>query len=310
EPDHAEAPLPGRLPRRANHLRRARRPRPRGAEALHRLHDRGRLRRPRHPRQFLRAVPPGRRRAGAAHAPHPRSCRRARAGDRDDDAHLAADLRRALPPRAGGGCGHGDGDATLSRRQHPLPGGGDPRLLPDRLRCDRHPDHDPGCAGRGHSALGALPRPHGAGDRACRLLQDRGALRRRQAARARRPRRRSGRGALGRRGGDHADGRPRGRGHRLHDRRRLPGRHPPGHRCLVRRPARRGGGGLSALAAADQLREPAMRAGGGQGVDAGGRHHRLRRPARAARPAASGNTGRPDRAGPALRRHGPALGAV
>ena len=44
-----------------------------------------------------------------------------------------ADLRRAQPPRAGGGRGDGDGDAALSRRHHPRAGGGDLRVLPPRL---------------------------------------------------------------------------------------------------------------------------------------------------------------------------------
>src|SRR6185436_20994567 len=51
-----QAPLPGRVPRRADDLRRARRPRPRRTEALRRLHDRRRLERPRDPRELLRAV--------------------------------------------------------------------------------------------------------------------------------------------------------------------------------------------------------------------------------------------------------------
>ena len=38
---------------------------------------------------------------------------------------------------------------------------------------DRDPDHDPGRAGGGHAALGAVPRPHGPGDRERRLFQDR-----------------------------------------------------------------------------------------------------------------------------------------
>ena len=100
------------------------------------------------------------------------------------------------------------------------------------LGCDQHPDHDPGCAGRGHAAVGRSAGAAGQGLRQYPLLQDRGAGRRAKAAQPDRGRRQRYRGAVGRRGGDHADGRSRRRRHRRDDRRRLSRRHPPDHRSL------------------------------------------------------------------------------
>ena len=79
------------------------------------------------------------------------------------------------------------------------------------------------------------------------------------------------------------------------DRRRLSRRHPPDHGSVRRRRPRSRRGGLSALAAADQLREPAMRAFGGKGADAGGRRNPLRNDAAPGAAAASGNPRRIDR---------------
>ena len=75
-----------------------RRARPRGPEALHRLHDRCRLAGHVHPRQLVRAVRADRRRARAGDGLRAGACRRPRAGDRDDHAFRLAGLRRAQPP--------------------------------------------------------------------------------------------------------------------------------------------------------------------------------------------------------------------
>ena len=114
--------LPGPVPGRAHHLHRDRRARPREPEALRRLHDRRRLRRLVHPRQLLRAVPAGRRRARGAHAHDPRTRGRPRAGDRDHHALQHPSLRRAQPARASDGRGDADGDAAVPRRHLPRAG--------------------------------------------------------------------------------------------------------------------------------------------------------------------------------------------
>ena len=174
-------------------------------------------RRPVHPRQLLRAVPAGRRRARDAHAHRPRARRRPRAGDRDHHPLQHPHLRRAQPPRAGHGRGDGDGDAAVPRRH--LPRRREPQIhefYARAVRRDRHPDHDPGRAGRRHAAVSApfLARM-AQRDRARPLLQDRRPRARRQAARTDPPRRRRDRRPVGRRGSDHAAARPRCRRHRL-----------------------------------------------------------------------------------------------
>jgi hypothetical protein len=68
--------------------------------------------------------------------------------------------------------------------------------------------------------------------------------------------------------------RPGGRRHRLHDGRRVPGRHQAHPRGAPRRAACRSHRGLRALAAADQHREPPVRLPRRQGADEGRRRHR------------------------------------
>ena len=162
-----------------------------GPAALHRFHDRRRLRRPLHPGQFLRAVRADRRRARACDATRswstsPAGCRsssRRRISARASAPSAAAQAQDAgaamvmvMPPYHG---------ATFR-----VPERGDLRLLSRRVRRDRHPDHDPGCAGRGHAAFGRPSWPAWRGRSPTSLFQDRGADGGGEAARPDRGRRR------------------------------------------------------------------------------------------------------------------------
>ena len=122
-----------------------------------------------HPGQLLRAVRPVRRRARGADPHDPRPCGRPRAGDRHDDAFQH---RGSAPSAAGGRRRPGASMVMVMPPYHGatfrVPEVGDLRLLPHGVGRDRHPDHDPGRAGGRHAAVGGLPGPHGAGDRARR----------------------------------------------------------------------------------------------------------------------------------------------
>ena len=143
-----------------------------------------------HPRQLLRAVRAGRRRARACHAHRARARGRPRAGDRDDDALrtpvCAERSRRAQAPGAAMVMimppYHG---ATIR-----VPEAAIVEFFARVSDAIYDSDHDPGRAGRRHAAVGRLAGADGARDRATSLLQDRDRRRGRQAARADRPRRR------------------------------------------------------------------------------------------------------------------------
>ena len=198
-----------------------------------------------------------------ADARRARACRRPRAGDRHDHAFRH---RASAPSAAGGRRRPGAAMVMVMPPYHGatirVAESGDLRVLPPRLGCDRHPDHDPGRAGRRHAAarrafLARMAREI----EQRRLLQDRD--RRQAAAKLRELIALGGDAIDGPWDGEEAitlmadldagaTGAMTGGGY--------PGRHPPDHRPLLRRRPRGGGRRLRALAAADQLREPAMRA--------------------------------------------------
>src|SRR5258708_7742443 len=86
--------------------------------------------------------------------------------------HICAE--RSQRAQQAGAC-HGDGDAALSRCDHPGRGSRNPPVLPNRFRSHLDSHHDSGRAGSGYAAVGGLPPPPGAGARKRLLLQDRGA---------------------------------------------------------------------------------------------------------------------------------------
>ena len=154
---------------------------------------------------------------------------------------------------------------------------GDLRVLPQRGGRDRHPDHDPGRAGQRHAAPARPSSPAWRGEIAhvayfkIETPQAAGKLRELIAP--------GGDAIVGPFDGEEAitliadlDAGATGTMPAA-----LPRRLRPGRRPLPRR--RPGGGGrrLRPLAAADQLREPAVRPAGHQGADGGGRRHPQRR---------------------------------
>ena len=144
--------------------------------ALPRFHDRRRLERPLHPREFLRAIRAGRRRARDDHGTYVLKHVAGRVPVIVTTTHFSSpDLRRAQPARRGRGRGHGDGDAALSRRHHPGRGGRIFDFLRRALGRDRHPHHDPGRARQRHALSAAfLARMAREIEHVC-LFQDRGA---------------------------------------------------------------------------------------------------------------------------------------
>ena len=180
-----------------------------------------------------------------------------------------------------------------------------------RLRRHRHPDHDPGRAGRGNAALGRLSGPDGAGDSrnvsyfkievpmAAAKLRDLIA----PAATA----------IVGPWDGEEAitlmadlDAGATGA--------MTGGGYPDGIRQIMdpyfAGRTGRGRGGLRALAAADQLREPAMRLAGLQDPDEGGRRDRLGRRPPSPAEGSPGHARRPDRHRPFARSRRAALGSL
>ncbi|SOT42040.1 hypothetical protein F01_420086 [Burkholderia cenocepacia] len=115
---------------------------------------------------------------------------------------------------------------------------------------------------------------------------------------------------MGRRGRHHAARRSRRRRDRRDDGRRLSGRDSPDHRRVFRRPPRRCLRRVRALAAADQLREPAVGLPHREGADEGRRRDRVRPAAFAVARAASAGTRGVARHGAAARSARAALGAL
>ncbi len=176
-------PPPRRIPGRAYDVHRDRGVGPRQPTSLRGFHDRRGVERIEHPGELLRAIRAFGRRARGVDADGAWPCRWPGSGHRHDDAFLIPHLRRTQPPSPSFRCGNGDGHAALPWCHYSHWRGGDCRVHPNRLRRDRHPDHDPGCSRQRDIAIGSVPRPARARDRARRLFQDRDAGRRLQAAR-------------------------------------------------------------------------------------------------------------------------------
>ena len=153
---------------------------------------------------------------------------------------------------------------------------GDLRVLSAAVRRDRHPDHDPGRAGRRHAAVGAF---------LARMARE---IRTVAYFKIEVPRAAAKLRELIALGGDAIEG-PWDGEEAITLMADLDagatgamtgGGYPDGIRQIVdrlsRRAARRSGGGVRALAAADQLREPPVRPAGRQGADEGRRRHRAR----------------------------------
>ena len=222
-----------------------------------------------------------------------RPCRGPRAGDRHDDAFQLAHLRRAQPRRAGRGRRDGHDHAAVSRRDDPRRRARHPRVLSHGVGRDRHPDHDPGRAGQpARRCPRRSSRSWRAKSRTCRTSRSR---RRRRRSKLRELIELGGDAIVGPWDGEEAitlipdlDAGATGA--------MTGGGYPDGIRQIVDAyfagDTEKAADALSAMAAADQLREPPVRPRRLQGADEGRRRDPLGRGAPSARADASGRARR------------------